>query len=198
MHRNPSTATTRWRTVLTFMAAGFITPIAIADQKPSADETHVKVTFSGGHETEGVDRGRPVNLIAGALGVKPEVFRKAFSGVRPAAGGRPPEAAQVHQNKAVLMRALGPLGVTNDRLDAVSNYYRIRPGEMWPTQPAEAVAIVKNEEIVRFEVTKGGSGYCSQPKISVPGHKVPPVQIELSFGPKFEENGAISAINIQK
>ena len=51
------------------------------------DATRVPVVFSGGRETEGVDHGRPVVLIAAALGVKPEVFREAFTHVHPAGPG---------------------------------------------------------------------------------------------------------------
>ena len=91
-----------------------------------AAETTVPVTFSGGHETDPQDHGRPVGLVAAALGVKPEVFRQAFSGVTPAKNGKPsPEEAQ--RNKAALMKVLGPYGVTNERLDEVSNYYRYQP-----------------------------------------------------------------------
>ena len=56
--------------------------------KPDGSK-HVAVVFSGGHETDGRDGGRPVILIAAALKVKPEVFRAAFSGVHPARGGGP-------------------------------------------------------------------------------------------------------------
>src|SRR4051812_32613344 len=85
-----------------------------------AGETKVPVTFTGGHETDPKDRGRPVVLVAAALGVKPEVFREAFSGVTPAKGGKPSkELAQ--SNKAALMKVLKPHGVTNERLDEVSN-----------------------------------------------------------------------------
>jgi hypothetical protein len=113
-----------------------------------ADETKVPVTFSGGHETDPQDKGRPVVLVAGALGVKPEVFRKAFSGVTPSKNG-PPTGAEARKNKEALMKVLGPLGITNDRLDEVSNQYRYRPqaGELWPTTQARAVAIVENGAI---------------------------------------------------
>ena len=80
--------------------------------------SRVPVEFSGGHETDPRDGGRPVVLIAAALGVAPEVFRDAFSQVRPARGGREPEPAQVRQNKSVLMKALGKHGITNEKLDA--------------------------------------------------------------------------------
>ncbi|HAH49538.1 MAG TPA: hypothetical protein DCM07_32810, partial [Planctomycetaceae bacterium] len=61
-----------------------------------------------------------------ALGVEPEVFQQAFSNVKPARGGAP-SAARVRANKEVLMSALGKQGITNDRLDTVSNYYRYQP-----------------------------------------------------------------------
>ncbi len=67
--------------------------------------------FSGGHETEGVDRGRPVKLIAAALGVPPQVFRETFTHVHPAApdsGG--PTDAEARANKAALMNALSSTG----------------------------------------------------------------------------------------
>ena len=51
-----------------------------------AEETKIPVTFSGGHELNKNDYGRPINLMAAALGVKPDEFRKAFSGVTPARG----------------------------------------------------------------------------------------------------------------
>src|SRR4051794_40101505 len=100
-----------------------------------AAETRLPVTFSGGHETDPRDHGRPVVLIAAALNVKQEVFRKAFSGVTPARGRRPTGDEQ-RRNKEVLLKALGPYKVTNDRLDEVSDYYRYRPekGELWPTK----------------------------------------------------------------
>src|SRR4051794_23144238 len=82
--------------------------------------------FSGGHDTDPRDHGRPVVLIAAALGVKTEVFREAFSGVTPA-GDRRPTGDEARRNKAALMKVLQPLGITNERLDEVSNYYRYQP-----------------------------------------------------------------------
>lgn len=158
----------------------------------------IKVEFSGGHETDPVDRGRPVKLIAAALGVSPEVFRDAFSRVRPAPAGQEPDPQQVRQNKAALMAALGPLGVTNERLDAVSNYYRYPPGrgKLWRTQPAVAETLVKDGVITGFEVIAGGSGYTSPPIVTVPGFKQVPVQVQLSFGVDLDRNGSVTAINL--
>src|SRR3954471_22893633 len=108
-----------------------------------AEETKVPVTFSGGHELGKNDYGRPINLMAAGLGVKPDEFRKAFSGVTPARG-RGPTGDEQRRNKQALMKFLGPLKVTNDRMDEVANYYRFRPqkGELWPTKEAEAFALV--------------------------------------------------------
>lgn len=65
--------------------------------------------FSAGHDTEAKDRGRPVVLIAAALGVEPEVFRESFSGVKPARDGKPTKE-EAEQNKETLMRVLKPHG----------------------------------------------------------------------------------------
>ncbi len=159
--------------------------------------TRVPAKFSGGHDTDRRDRGRPVVLIAAALGVSSDVFREAFSHVRPAPAGSRPAPEQVRQNKEALMDALGPHGVTNDRLDEVSNYYRyVRSrGEMWPTKPAQAYAEVKDGKIVRFVVTKGGAGYSSPPMVGVPGFDVS-TKVELSFGKKLESNGAVKVIKL--
>jgi len=86
----------------------------------------VPVEFSGGHDTDPKDRGRPVVLVAGGLGVKPEVFREAFSHVKPAPAGTEPDPEQVRKNKAALMDALGKYGVTNEKLDTVSKLLPLR------------------------------------------------------------------------
>ena len=162
-----------------------------------AAETKVPVTFSGGHETEPRDRGRPDVLVAAALGVKTEVFREAFSGVTPARGG-PPSEEEARRNKAALMKVLGPHGVTNERLDEVSNYYRYRPqrGEHWPTTPAEAHAVVEDGKVKQIVVTNPGSGYSTPPKATVQGMEKTPLKVTLRFGKDLKKNGAIDAIEI--
>ena len=169
-------------------------PFALEDGK-----TGIPIIFSGGHETDSVDRGRPVVLIAAALGVKPEVFREAFSHVRPAPAGSHPDREQVMANKTALMNALEPYGVTNDRLDTVSNYYRYNRsrGELWPARSASAYAIVQDGVITSFKVTKGGSGYSSPPTVNVPGFEDVETRVQLSFGQEFESNGSVTAITIQ-
>lgn len=178
----------------TAMVFGLAAAAVVAAQGYRAQR--VAVTFSGGYETDERDRGRPVTLVAGALGVPPQVFRDAFSRVRPARGGAPTEE-RVHDNKAVLLDALSKYGITNRRLDEVSDHYRYRRerGEIWPNRPAKAFAIVEGGKIVRFEVTDPGEGYSSAPKVTVPGFAVG-AKVELAFDRKFEKNGSIRLIRL--
>ena len=55
----------------------------------AAEKREVPLVFSGGHEIGRNDFGRPVPLIAAALGVTPDQFRSAFRGVTPAKGRGP-------------------------------------------------------------------------------------------------------------
>ncbi len=160
-------------------------------------DRRVPVEFVGGHYTEPIDRGRPVQLIGAALGVSAEVFREAFSGVTPARG-RGPTGAEARANKQALMRVLGPYGITNNRLDEVSNYYRYRPqaGEMWPTRDAKAVALVVDGRIVGFEITDGGAGYNSRPQIRVEGFGEVPATVTVEYGTNLSTNGRVTAIEL--
>ncbi len=161
--------------------------------------TRVPVTLSGGHETLGVDRGRPVILIAAALGVTPEVFRDAFSHVRPAGpGSGGPTDAEARQNKAALMNALGKFGITNERLDTVSNYYRYPPGRggLWKTQETAVNALIKNGVIIGYEIVKGGSGYSSSPTLTVPGHPAAAPTVLIAYGKDLDTNGRISVVSL--
>jgi len=162
--------------------------------------TKVPVVFSGGHETDPRDHGRPVALVAGALGVAPEVFRDAFSRVHPAgvdSGG--PTREEARANKAALMSVLGKYGITNDQLDAASNRYRyVRShGEMWPTKAAVANALVQNGVVTGFEVVSGGYGYSSVPTVTVPNVKSAPTKVELSFSKDVDANGAVTKITLE-
>lgn len=170
-----------------------------APAQTSATQQTLPVEFSGGHETDPRDHGRPVVLVAGALGVQPEDFREAFSHVHPAPPGKEPEPEQVRENKAALMSALGKYGVTNERLDQVSNYYRYRRerGQMWPTSPAKAYANVRDGKVVSIVVTTGGSGYSSPPSVHVPGARLTAATAELQFSANFEQNGMIKGIKLE-
>ena len=157
----------------------------------------VPLTFSGGHDTDPQDHGRPVVLVAAGLGVKPEVFREAFRGVTPARDGKPsPE--QQRNNKEALMKVLKPLGVTNDRLDEVSNYYRYQPqrGELWKMTPAEGHAVVENGKIKRIVVTEPGSGYSSPPQATVQGMETTTLKVTLHFDKDLKKNGSVERIEI--
>jgi hypothetical protein len=162
-----------------------------------AAETKVPVTFNGGHEIGKNDYGRPVVLMAAALGVKPDEFRKAFSGVKPA-HGRGPTGAEARRNKEALMKVLGPLKVTNERMDEVANYYRFRPqnGELWPTKPAKAHAVVEEGKITKIVVTDPGAGYSSPPKVSVKGFEKVPLEAKLKLDTDLKKNGGIASIEV--
>lgn len=168
-------------------------------ENATADGTRVAVAFEGGYETDPQDRGRPVVLVAAGLGVPPEVFRKAFSNVRPAPAGQEPDPAQVRKNKSALMDALAPYGVTNDRLDTVSNYYRYRRDrdELWRNTPATAVAIVRDGVVTGFDVTHPGAGYSSPPTVSVTGFPNVKATVKLRFDTDLEKNGSIKEITIE-
>jgi hypothetical protein len=103
----------------------------------------------------------------------------------------------VRLNKAALMRALGPYGITDERLNAVSNYYRYNRSlgqEVWRSTPAKAYARVENGAVTGFTIIDGGSGYSSPPQISVPGVGDVRVTVTLSFGKEFSTNGSVTGL----
>lgn len=154
----------------------------------------VTVLVEGGHETDSVDNGRPVVLIAAALGVPTEVFREAFSGVSPAGAGQDVDEERASANKAVLLGALAPYGVSNDRLDEVSNFYRYveSAGELWSHREATAVAVVENGVVTSITVTDPGFGYSAVPTITVPTGQA--ATVELAYGTDLATNGSIARI----
>jgi hypothetical protein len=178
-----------------------------AEAAPTSDHTTAKadpslgvsVTLTGGFDTDPRDHGRPVILVASALNVTPEVFREAFSHVTPASGGREPEEAQVKLNKQALMQRLSPLGVTDDRLNEVSNMYRYSAsrGQMWRHTPAVVYATVKNGVVTGFTIADAGAGYSSPPKISIAGMENVNATAALSFATDFAKNGSIKEISIR-
>ncbi|MCM2374309.1 EF-hand domain-containing protein [Aporhodopirellula aestuarii] len=158
-----------------------------------------KVVIDRGYKTDPRDGGRPVKLIAAALGVEDDVFRQAFSKVQPARGGHPtPQRARA--NKEVLMNALKPHGVTNDRLDEVSNWYRYRPesGELWQHREASVTPVIENGKLLSVRVDNGGAGYISTPRIRVAGFEDVQLKCELEFGEDLESNGRIASITIEQ
>lgn len=160
--------------------------------------TKAPVVFSGGHDTEAKDRGRPVVLIAAALGVKTEVFRDAFSGVKPAKD-RKPTKEEAERNKEALMKVLRPYGVTDERLDEVSDYYRYKPGKgnLWKTTPAQAFAGLEDGKVARIVVTDPGSGYSTAPTAMIQGMEKLKLKVTIQFDKEFKKNGSISSIEIE-
>lgn len=162
-----------------------------------AGEQEVSLTFSGGHEIGKNDFGRPVVLIAAALGVKPEEFREAFSGVTPARGGKP-TGDEARKNKEALLKVLEPLGVTNERLDEVSDYYRYQPqkGELWKNTPAKGYAVVEDGKVKKIVLTEAGSGYSSPPKVTIQGIKGITLKATLNFDKDLKKNGSIGSVEV--
>ena len=91
-------------------------PAPLSSPTPSASTTNGSnpgravhsVVISGGFNTDPQDHGRPVVLIAAALGVPTEVFREAFRGVTPAGLDSGPTSEKAQQNKAALLKVLAP------------------------------------------------------------------------------------------
>jgi len=169
------------------------------DQSPRSAASGT-VVIDGGYQIEGVDMGRPVRLIAAALKVKPEVFREAFSNVRPERGAGGPSPALARENKSVLLKALGKHGVTNERLDEVSDFYRYRPGrdELWKHSPAFVEAVVVNNEVTELKIVRPGSGYSSEPKISIIGYENLNIKTTLRFTSDLKTNGSLASVSIEK
>jgi hypothetical protein len=156
------------------------------------------VIFTGGHDIGKNDFGRPCTLIAAALGVKTEIFREAFSGVTPARG-RGPTGDEARRNKETLLRVLAPHGVTNDRLDEVSNFYRYQPqnGELWRHRDATAHAVVEGGKVKSIVVTDAGAGYSTPPTATVKGLDGVELVVTLHFDRDLKKNGSIQAIEVK-
>ncbi|QDV49691.1 EF-hand domain-containing protein [Gimesia fumaroli] len=164
----------------------------------SQDAPAGTVLFNGGYETDPRDHGRPVALIAAALGVEAQVFRDAFSNVKPARNGHPTEA-RARANKKVLLDALGKHGITNERLDEVSNYYRYQPGRgnLWKHTPASATAIIKDGKVTEIRILNPGAGYLTPPTVTIAGYPDLRITAILSFGKNLNTNGTIQSLTVE-
>ncbi len=174
-----------------------------ATQSPAATavvraKQNRKVKFTRGYRTAKKDNGRPVKLIAGALGVSAKVFRDAFSKVTPTPDGSDPDPSQAQANKQILLDALGPYGVTNERLDEVSDYYRYfgTDGAQWPRTKAKARVKIRNGKVVRITIKKAGSGYSATPKVTVRGYPNVKVKAKVAYGTDFSANGQIVRLKV--
>ena len=165
----------------------------------SATSRTVPVTISAGHATDPRDHGRPVVLVAAALGVPPEVFREAFSGVHPADPDAGPTPEEAQANKAALLRVLAPYGVTNERLDEVSGRYRYvaSHGELWTHRAATATAVVRGGKVVSLTLTDAGAGYSSTPKVTVKGFPAARVKVAVAYGTDLDTNGRIATLKLR-
>lgn len=163
-----------------------------------AQNEKFKVVFSGGYETDPRDDGRPVVLIANALGVTPEVFRHAFSLMPASQAGNEPEEAYVKKKKASLLSVLAPYGITNDSLDRVSDYYRYADvkGQVWKRKPAKALAIVTNGKVTGIKLLDGGNGYTSAPVITVTNSEVK-IKATIAFSKDFKKNGRVDSLRVE-
>lgn len=159
----------------------------------------VPAAISGGREIGKGDHGRPCVLIAAALEVEPDVFREAFRAVTPAKG-RGPTGGEARKNKAALLRVLGPHGVTNERLDEVSDYYRFRPqdGELWKHRDAKAHAVVEGGKLIKVVLDDPGAGYTAPPRVKVRGFEKAEFVVALDFGKDLATNGSIRSIKVKK
>ena len=173
--------------------------IALAAFGGIARAEDAPVTFTGGHDIGKDDHGRPCVLIAAALGVKTEVFREAFSGVTPAKGGKPSDD-EARKNKEALLKVLKPHGVTNERLDEVSNYYRFKPqdGALWKNTDAKAHAVVEGGKVVKVVIDEAGAGYSTPPKVTVKGFEKVEFVVTLHFDKDMAKNGSIKSIEVKK
>lgn len=75
------------------------------------------------------DPNRPVEAVAGELGVTPLQFATCFAGVTPARSAAELDGERERDNKAILLPCLQAINpdITNDRLDAVMDKYRAGP-----------------------------------------------------------------------
>ena len=165
----------------------------------AAGERRVAVTFGGGHDTDGRDGGRPVALIAAALKVPSDVFRQTFTHVRPAApGSGGPTGAEARKNKQALLAGLSKYGVTNERLDEVSDRYRYDRGrdDLWRHREATAYAVVRGNRVVRFDVADAGTGYTTPPTVTVDGLPDVAVTATLAFGTDLATNGSVASLAV--
>ena len=86
--------------------------------------------------------------------------------------------------------------MTNDRLDAVSNYYRYAGsrGETWKHRDAAGYAVVRGGAVVSVTVTDAGAGYTTPPTVTLPGLPAATLTPTLAFGTDLATNGSVKAV----
>jgi hypothetical protein len=191
----------QFRRVLAAVAAGAVALLVdgcTSSASPNSADRVVPVTLTGGFEIGANDYGRPVPLYASMLGVTPDVFRRAFSGVHPDAAHDPTSARQ-QDNKTALMSVLAAYHVSNDQLDRVANYYRFNSaaGQTWPDRQARAEAVVTNGTVTSIRVLDGGAGYTAAPSVVIEGLPSVTAVAHVVFTTDFATNGHIAAITLR-
>ncbi|NQZ84340.1 MAG: hypothetical protein HRU03_01360 [Nanoarchaeales archaeon] len=159
----------------------------------------ILIDINGGYELDLEDKGRPTKLISEGLGISQEQFQYAFSFVTPAGAGRSPTKEEEEKNKIALMNVLEPLGISNDKLDEVSNYYRYRTevNKKWRHVEAELYAVIIDGVVVSVEITNKGAGYTSKPSLSIEGFEDVELVPVISFSTHLESNGELSEVIIK-
>jgi hypothetical protein len=96
------------------------------------------------------------------------------------------------------MDALGKHGITNERLDEVSNYYRYQPqsGELWTHTPATASATIRDGKVVSLEITDPGAGYMTAPTAVVAGHVAVKVKATIEFTKDLRTNVRLTSLTV--
>jgi hypothetical protein len=171
-----------------------LSPLALGERR-------LALKIEKGHDTDSRDHGRPVALIAAALKVPEDVFRKTFSHVHPAGpGSGGPTDAEARQNKAALMAGLSPYGVTDDRINEVSNYYRYmrkNHDDLWKHREAVAFVVVNaDDKVVRFDIVDAGAGYTTPPTVTIPDQRDVKITAKLLFGTDLPTNGSIESLTV--
>ncbi|MCY9669761.1 hypothetical protein M5X11_33450 [Paenibacillus alginolyticus] len=106
----------------------------------------------------------------------------------------------LHMNSTPTSLHDAPYGITNERLDEVSNYYRYngRKSDTWQKTQATATATVTNGIVTGVTITNPGAGYSSNPTITVTGpNGTFTATATLAYTKDFKTNGSISAITIK-
>ncbi|RTE09988.1 hypothetical protein [Paenibacillus whitsoniae] len=99
-----------------------------------------------------------------------------------------------------MLRVLAPYGITNDRLDEVSNFYRYngRDGALWQHTLATATPIVTDGKVTGATITNPGSGYTSAPTVTITGPDgTVTAKASVAYTQDFTTNGSLTTIALK-
>lgn len=182
---------------LLFGGVGLLVLTGCTSPVQHRDARVVTASLVGGFDIRAGDYGRPVPLYAGMLGVTPDNFRRAFSGVHPDTA-HDPSTAEQQVNKVALMSVLSQYRVTNDQLDRVANYYRFdsTAGQTWPHRAARVEATIVDGKVTKIRILDAGVGYTYPPQLVIPGFTSVRAAATIVFTNSFDTNGHIGAITL--